>query len=292
MRTIKKYILIVTILCLAIGKANAQKDERVKYEFGINGFYGQSGIGGTINNGSIGLGMGYLVLADGKYYFNSHFGFGIGVGYANYLSKANLNDYVSNTPAIDDEGENFEYRVTASGIKEDLNFKAVEIPLFMTFRILVPHKIGFQINTGMKASFPIEATYECTDGAIETKGYYASNNVEFANMPNHGFQTIDKISYSGNLPTTIAYSVFGNAGITIPMGMIGLNLGVYGSYSLNSILKHQGTTLIEYSGNYNSISSLSGKVSLVSGGIRIGLFFPYRTPKIKASRTKTAHGGK
>lgn len=284
--------LIVTILCLAIGKVNAQKDEKIKYEFGINGFYGQSGINGAINDGSIGLGTGYSVLADGKYYFNSRFGIGIGAGYANYTSKANLNDYVSNTPEIDDEGENFEYRLTASGIKEDLNFKAIEIPLFMTFRILVPHKIGFQVNTGMKASFPIKATYECTDGAIETKGYYASNNVEYTNMPNHGFQTIDKISYSGNLPTTIAYSVFGNAGITIPMGMIGLNLGVYGSYSLNSILKHQGTTLIEYSGNYNSISSLSGKVSLVSGGIRIGLFFPYRTPKIKASRTKTAHGGK
>jgi len=288
----KKYILILAILCLAVVQSSAQKDETKKYEFGINGFYGLSGLSGSVNNGSITSGLGYKLSIDGEYFFASHIGLGIGTCYATYTSKADLNSYTSNAPAIDDEGGSFEYRVKASGIKEKLNLTAIEVPVFIAYRKVLSRKIRLQSHVGLKASIPIEATYQCTNGVTETKGYYISNNVEFANMPNHGFQTIDRINYSGNLSTTIAYSIFGNVGITIPMGVIGLNLGVYGSYGLNSILKPRSSFLIDYPDNYNSLSSLSGKVSLISGGIRVGINFPCRSAKIKAARIKTSHGGK
>jgi hypothetical protein len=254
---------------LAYTLSNAQ--ETKKLEFGINGFYGLSGLSGAVINGSISPGLGYHLSIDGKYFFLNSIGVGIGAGYATYTSKADLSNYVSNTPATDDQGESFEYRVTASGIKEELHLSAIEIPVFLAYRKSPSKKIGLQGNVGLKVSLPLSATYNCTEGAIETTGYYPSNNVVYANMPNHGFETITKMSYSGNLSTTMAYSLFGNVGITIPMGKMRLNLGIYGSYGLNSVLEPKSNLLIDYPGNYNSLSSLSGKVSLVSAGVRLGV---------------------
>lgn len=291
----KAYVLLIAVVSLSMVKANAQKSEKAKYEFGINGFYGLSGLNGSISNGSIGPGLSYMISANNKYYLTSHFGFGIGAGYVTSTSKANLDSYISNTPAVDDEGESFEYRVTASGIYEDLKISVIEIPIFMTFRKSTAHKIGFQSSAGLKASFPIEATYRCTDGSIETRGYYASNHVEFGYMPNHGFQKVEEMSYSDNLSKTIAFSVVGDIGIAIPMGMMGLNVGVYGSYGLTPLLNPSGGFLMDYPGNYHSITSLSGKVSLVSGGVCIGINFLgglEKQHKIKAAKYRTDHGGR
>ena len=267
----KQFILIISVFCLAINISNAQESK--KFEFDINGFYGLSGFSGSITNGSINPGLGYQLLIDGKCFFTPNVGVGIGAGYATYTSKADLGNYISNTPAVDDENENFEYRVSASGIKEELHLSVIEIPVFLAYRKSLSKKLRLLVHAGFKVSLPLTATYNCTEGTIETKGYYASNNVEYANMPNHGFETIDKISYSGKLSTNMVYSLFGNFGITIPMGKMGLNLGVYGSYGFNSILKPASKLLIDYPGNYNSLSLLSEKVSLISGGVRIGVSF-------------------
>lgn len=265
----KQYILIILALCLAFTMANAQ--ETKKLEFGITGFYGLSGLSGSVTNGSITPSLGYQFSIDGKFFFLKNLGLGIGAGYATYTSHGDLKTYVSNTPATDSEGESFEYRVTASGIKEELKLSAIEVPFFLTYRNPLSEKLGLIANVGLKVSLPLAVTYKCTDGALETKGYYASNSVEYANMLNHGFETIDEISYAGNLSATMAYSLFGNIGMTIPMGKMGLSFGIYGSYGLNSILKPQSKLLIDYPGTYNSLSLLSGKVSLVSGGVRVGV---------------------
>jgi hypothetical protein len=265
----KQYILIISALCLAFTISNAQ--ETKKLELGINGFYGISGLSGSVTNGSISPGLGYQLSIDGKFFFLKNLGLGIGIGYATYTSQGELETYASNTPAIDDVGESFEYRVTASGFKEKFDLSAIEIPVFLTFGKSRTGKFGLQANAGLKVSLPITATYQCTEGALETSGYYVSNNVLYANMPNHGFETIDKVSYSGKLSTNMAYSLFGSLGINIPIGKMGLNLGVYGSYGLNSILKPTSKLLIDYPGNYNSLSSLSEKISLLSAGVRIGV---------------------
>jgi len=267
----KQFILIISALSLAITLSNAQESK--KLEFGFNGFYGLSGIKGTIANGSITPALACQLSIDAKYFFTSRIGIGIGGAYATYSSNAELNDYISKTPTVDDESENFEYRVSASGIKEKLDLSALEIPIFLAFGKSTTSKFGLHANVGLKVSLPITATYQCTEGKLETKGYYASNNVEYANMPNHGFETIDNVSYSGKLSTTTAYSLFGNLGIAIPLGKIKLNLGIYGSYGLNSVLKPTNTVLIDYPGKYNSLSLLSEKVSLISGGGKIGISF-------------------
>lgn len=267
----KKYIFIFTALFLIYLVSNAQNIK--KFELEINGFYGLSGLKGSVVDGSITPGLGYQLSIDGKYFFTSNFGIGIGAGYASYNSMVELKNYVSNTSAIDDESENFEYRVTASGIKENIELRTFEIPVFLSCKLPLSDKLGLVANAGVKASIPITATYQCTAGALETKGYYSSNNVEYSNMPNHGFESIDKISFSGQLSSEMAYSLFGNIGISIPLGKISLNLSVLGSYGLNAAIKPFGNLLIDYPGKYNSISSLSEQVSVIGGSLKFGVSF-------------------
>lgn len=267
-----RYTAII-IFCIAFLTTSAQETEIKKMEFGINGFCGLSGLSGSIPGGKISAGMGYQFSVDGKYFFSPNWGAGIGVGYSSYLSYSKLNNYTSSTPAIDDLSESFEYRVTASGIKEKLKLSAVEIPVFLAYRKKVSPKLQIQGSFGLKASMPISATYQCSEGTIETRGYYPVYDVEFFNMPNHGFEKIEKISYSGDLTTSMAFSLFAEAGVLLPVGKVGLNFGIYGSYGLSAVVKSANKQLITYPGNYNSITSISENISLIAAGVKIGVRF-------------------
>jgi OmpA-OmpF porin, OOP family len=264
-----KYIAIIT-LCLSVLAVNAQNK---KVEFEIGGGYGLSGLSGKVENGSITPGMGYQLSLNGKYFFTSNLGVGIGAGYASYTSITELTSYSSNTATVDDESESFEYRVTASGIKEKQTLSALEIPFFLAYRTTPSKKVGLFGNLGMKFSLPLSATYKCTEGIIDTRGYYSAYNVVLYDLPNHGFEKIDQISYSGDLTTTMAYSLFADAGFSIPVGKLGINLGVYSSYGLNSAMKPEINQLMVYPGEYKSITSIGDKISLLCGGIKIGLQF-------------------
>ena len=267
-----KYILIL-ILSITFNTAQAQKPNLKIFEFEISGFSGLFGISGSIPNGSIKPGVGYQFSVDGKYYFSSNWRIGVGVGYSSYLSNAKLDNYSLNSPAIDDLGDNFEFRVTASGINEKLKMSAIEVPVFLEYLRKMSDKLSLSGNFGLKTSFPVSANFQCTEGTIETRGYYQQYEVEFSNIPNHGFEKIDNINYKGDLTTKLAFSLFTGFGVTIPAGKMKVNAGVYGSFGLNSVLQKKNTPLISYLGSYNTITSLSEKSALVGGGIKIGVLF-------------------
>lgn len=258
------------MLCLTVFASKAQ-DKKLQLEIG--GGYGLSALSGKIENGSITPGMGYQLSLNGKYFFTQNIGVGIGAGYSAYSSNAELTTYSANIASVDDENENFEYRIAASGVKEEQKLSALEIPVFLAYRKSLSEKLGLNASLGLKFSLPLLATYECTEGTTETRGYYPAYNVELYNMPNHGFEKQENIYYSGDITTTMATSLFANAGITIPVGKIGINIGVYGSYGLNSILKPEANQLMVYPMKYQSVTSLADKVSLVSGGVKLGVCF-------------------
>ncbi len=258
------------MLCLTAFSSKAQ-DKKLQLEIG--GGYGLSGLSGKVENGSISPGMGYQLSLNGKYFFTSNIGVGIGAGYSAYSSKAELITYSANIASVDDENENFEYRIAASEVKEEQKLSTIEIPVFLAYRKNLSEKLGLNGSIGLKFSLPLSATYQCTEGTIETRGYYPAYNVELYNMPNHGFEKVENMSYSSALTTTMAYSLFANAGITIPVGKMGINIGVYGSYGLNSVFKPEATQLMVYPGEYQSVTSLTDKVTLISGGVKFGICF-------------------
>ena len=271
-----KKIQFVAIVILCMGSINslAQTAKLKKSEFAISSFGGLAGLSSSLPNGNVKPEIGYQFALDWKYFFSPKWGIGLGVGYSAYSSKANLDSYsLKKTPSIDDTGEGFEYHLTASGIKEKLKLSAIETPFYLAYRKEIPEKLGLQGSFGFKVSLPITATYQATEGTIETTGYYWTYDVVFSNMPNHGFEKIEKIGYSGDLTTKMAYSLFCGFAISKPIGKVGLTIGVYGSYGLSSVLQPGNKQLVTYPSIYNSLTSLSKKVNLVAVGLKLGVSF-------------------
>jgi len=264
-----KYILISCLSIISISTI-AQTSEFKKTEFNINAFYGLSGLTGSLSGGSITPKTGAQFSLEGSFFFTPAIGIGIGAGYADYSSTVKLDNYTSSVAATDDGGENLQYRTKANNVSEEDKLSAFEVPLFLTYRSK-SGKVYYEGNAGIKASIPISSSYHYTGGTITTTGYYENYNVEFTDMPEHGFQTVTDPTYSGKLSTNTAFSAFAKVGVVIPAGNFGIHIGLYGSYGLNSILKSQSSVLVGYPNVNYPISSLSSKVSLISGGIRIGV---------------------
>jgi len=241
-----------------------------KSEFSINAFYGISGLSGSLANGTITPESGAQYSLEGSFFLTRSVGVGLGVGYANYASSVRLNNYTSSVETIDDGGDKILYNVNASNITEKEEVSAFEIPLFLAFRF-PSTKVYFEGNTGVKVSIPVASSYNYTKGTITTTGYYEKYNIELVDMPEHGYQTVNDPAYAGKLSTNTAFSVFAKVGCVIPTGNLGIHISLYGSYGLNSILEPQTNVLMSYPNVSYPVTSLSNKISLISGGIRIGI---------------------
>lgn len=261
--------MIAALVILSI----ASRAQNKKFEFEIGGGYGLSGLSGKIENGSIKPGMGERFTIGAKYFFTSKFGLGSECSFARYCATAKLSEYSAAITSVDDEKESFEYRIMANGIEEDINISAAEPALFFAYRQKFSDKIGMYGNVGLKMSVALSAKYQCTSGTIETRGYYPAYNVELYNMPNHGFGKVEDLNYSDNLETAVLNSIFVDAGAIIPVGKFGIQIGVYGSYGMNSLIEPEAKQLMIYPGEYQSVISLADQVSLISGGVNVTFQF-------------------
>lgn len=269
-----QYILLSCLLIISFSvrsQTPVLKEEKIKNtEFNINVFYGLSGLSGSLTNGTITPETGAQYSLEGSLFLSRFVGVGMGMGYANYTSSVKLKNYTSSVATTDDGGDNIQYNVKASNISEKEKVAAFEIPLFLTFKYPTT-KVYFEGNAGVKVSIPVTSSFNYTGGTITTTGYYEKYNIELADMPEHGYQTVNDPAYSGKLSTNTAFSVFAKVGCVIPTGTLGIHISLYGSYGLNSILKSQSDVLASYPNVNYPVTSLSSKVALISGGIRIAV---------------------
>jgi hypothetical protein len=269
-----QYILPLFLLLTAlpvVAQNSISKDSKSKkIEFGANVFYGLAGLTGTLPGGTISPEMNAQFSLESSYFLTNTLGIGAGVGIANYSSKIQLNSYSSSTNLTDDGGDNFKYLVDAKEMSESDKISALEIPLFLTYR-LKSDKVYFESNAGLKASIPISSQYNYTGGSATTTGYYEKYDIVLSDMPEHGFQTYSNLSLTGKLLTNTSLSVFAKVGIVIPVKVCAIHVGLYGSYGLNPVLKSQSDQLFGYPNTYSPLSSLSSKISLISGGLKIGI---------------------
>lgn len=260
-----QFIILMFFILSVVSLSAQNKFDSKKLFFETSGFYGFSGITGKVPNGNISPQRDYGFSFRGSYFFSNIIGIGSGAGYNSYNSDGSLDKYLSNSLAVDAENESFEYRINAEHVNEILTMKAIEIPLFIAIGKPLKDKATFSGNLGVELVLPINTSYQCISGYIQTKGYYSAYNVEFSDMRNHGFETIDDTNYSGELPSEISYAVFGDIKFIIPVGKIGLGFSLYGSYGLTPIIRSHDNELISYPQTYHSISSLCNNISLVKG---------------------------
>ena len=267
-------IIMIFMLCLNLVNGQGRWRKFDKNEFEISGFGGMSGIKGAISDGAITPTISYQTSFEWKHFFSQKWGIGTGIQYASYNSTSQLSNYYSATPAVDDLGESFEYRVTASGIRENVKISAVEAPLFLAYRNVITKKQQFQASLGVKFSYPISASYRSTAGTVETRGYYPAYAVEFFNLPNHGFEKVDPISYSGKLISDLSVSIMAGFGFSLAVSKnCGISIGVYGSYGLLSPVKPGEKQLVNYPVTYNSTFSVAKNLVFVDTGLKCGFRF-------------------
>ncbi len=237
----------------------------------ITGGIGQHHLPYQLSDGAYQGGLGYNFNLGYSYFFSSHWGITTGIGIQSARSSARLN-YLSGIPAVDADGDNYEFRTMFSGWKERQRAMFVDIPLGLQFMQRFK-KFDLLISSGPKISLPLNPTYKVTSGNIITTGYYQQWNVELYDLPQHGF-TATESRPSGNMKLKTTWSVFFDVGAKYRVtDIFGIYLGAYYNHGLNNLINPQDQPVYTAEGNYNGIlnSNQTNKVNLAAVGLKVGL---------------------
>ena len=180
-----------------------------------------------------------------SYFFNQHWGIGLGVGVSNIHAKANLNlmgvqenaggeEYVPEgyTPS------NYDLLYTTNDLFEKQYVTAIEVPLTAQFEKKFTDACGIYAQLGVKGYFPIYNRSWMKKGTIVTTGYepFTDALYEQAYCINHGF---GEFEVKGNGSTKLRCSVdlqadFG--GIFTINNKTDFYVGVWCSYGFLDVL--------------------------------------------------------
>jgi outer membrane protein OmpA-like peptidoglycan-associated protein len=271
-----------------IAQANAQA-------FGIELGGGMQGMQYSLKDGQVKLQPAGSFGLNYTFRLGSHFGFLTGVAGGLYRSQVTLQDgEVFTHGAVDDVGSAFESRVKFTGYKEMQHFFAVGVPLLLQY-----HGEGarqWYINGGAKLFVPFNASADISAQQASLTGYYPDFNVEVANLPQHGFGTINNWKSSTTLKLKPAAALSAAAGMNFRLSSgVFLSAGLFVDYGLTNLKANDDTLpLVGYSSNgmhgmqANSVLSTekAGRATLLSYGVQIRLSFGHRPAK-PAARTDT-----
>jgi hypothetical protein len=216
---------------------------------------------------------GYVLNVQFNIAISHSFGIGIGAGYSKYSSDVSLDKYYNTTAAFDNEGDNYEYRVYGSNLKENQLINFIEIPFLLVLQNQYHKKFKMSLGLGVKAMLPVQSHFKGTSGEIETRGFYPQYNVELSNMPNHGFDIFSIKNASGQLSTKVSYAAIMELGAKISLGKIYLTFCLSGTYGLSNIGVSKELFTADH--GYQSLSSISSNYEAFSIGAKTGLAFPF-----------------
>lgn len=249
----------------------AQAQEKGNY-FYVNAGGGLHNIDYKLANGTVKNSLGFTGNLGWNYFFNSHLGFGIGLGVQTFKSVATLN-YMTSNAAVDADGDAYKYRIYYADWQETQNMVSLDIPIGFSYQTKFNDKSGMMFSLGAKISIPVKTSFKSTAGEIDTKGYYQQWNVELSDMPQHDFYTLNSIA-DDKFVANIAYSVYGDIGYLHNLSKnLDLYLGLYGNYGLNNLIKPTSNFVYQQGGTYNGVLSSDQveKASLFSFGVKIGI---------------------
>jgi len=217
------------------------------------------------------------------YFFTSHFGLSMGIDYAAYKTKLNLNSYENKFDAIDSENEHYERRVTGTNIKEMQDISYISVPVNFIFRMPLKNNCGFFLQAGGNISFPINKTYS-SSGTFTYKGYYSAYNVLLENLPDFGFPNNHNTSASGDLKLQ-QYNInaIATAGIDVFIKkQFQLVFAASYSKSLTKISAYEPPDKFQLSSDVDQMNSIMGgcsNISLKSLGASVGLRYYFKKHK-------------
>ncbi len=239
-----KKSLIILMLCFGVGISHAQSQNEVSvYAQGLFSRLDYKVMG---NNNSNNMGNGLGIGVHYAYYLNTNWSLGSGLEYQYYEGTAKIESLQDFHPAVDMEGENFDFRYRAVNYSEEQNASYLNIPLMLQYE--TSGNIRFFLAAGAKAGFKIKASYEAEASSLVTSGYYSQYDAElkaplFAGFGNFGKYKTQKSPL--NLKTT--YIASAESGVKLLLaGERSFYMGLFLDYGLNDISESEGKDVIAY----------------------------------------------
>ncbi|MEZ4968838.1 MAG: OmpA family protein [Flavobacteriaceae bacterium] len=231
-----KIKIITGLFLLGIASGRAQ-ELFVKLNGGLSGIQYDSPMGnGTMKFGG-GAGLGYT------HFLNDHWGLSTGVDVQYNGNEFKLNDD-QKIPSyeIDDMGSAFEYRVASKRYKETQHFFSFAVPLMLQYRTEISNTKGLYLGLGGKFLIPSKLRTTASAEEIALSGYYPDLNLEFNDLPSHGYGTLTnwKEDTSVSLKTSVLLSMEGGLSFELKKGMQ-LYTGIYVDYGLTDLQNRDGS---------------------------------------------------
>lgn len=192
----KRILTIISLAILSVTTSTAQESKQL-LTFDLGG--GLHSINYDATNGDRTSGFGGTINFGYHHFFNEHWGIGTGIGPTTLSSKVKYSFMDSQTSYDEAMNENYEFRTYYSNLTEKQNVIELSIPIAVNFKTPINEKWGFAGALGGKINFPISGKYKLTDGSYETRGYYSSTNVEYSDLPQHGFLKTQAANVSDDL---------------------------------------------------------------------------------------------
>ena len=229
---------------------------------------------------SIGLGTTFAT----KYlrHINNQWSLSGGIGFANYGAKAEFNMIEKTQKFVNENNKDYELRTEYLSFIEKQNLFQIEVPLGATFRIENFMSRGdLYLGAGVKVGIPVGSNYKLKSGQYKVSGYYPSLDVQFEDMEEHDFYTIDAEKQKGKTSVTGAnMSIYGEVLLNKSLSRTtSIYAGLYFSYCPLNIAKSSDAPIVDTDRHYNSSlnSNLVDKAHLATIGLKAAMLLDFRS---------------
>ncbi|SFW18876.1 hypothetical protein SAMN02927921_00435 [Sinomicrobium oceani] len=264
---IKHNIPVVLLFLLTLPRGYGQQKHEVSVY--VNGVF--SSLRYDMNKGqrfrsdNAGGGIGYA------YALNRHWSLGLGGEIQSYNSRAVFNGLEDRYPAIDPEGEKFEFNYKADTYEERQYVYYLNLPLTVTYQS-GGEATRFYAAGGLSLGLPLHTEYSVRTKGLHTSGYYPQWNALleaplFMGLGDFGNQSIN----GQELELNNSYNLLLETGIKSMINKKNaLYLGIFMEYGLNTVHKTGTNDLVSYSTQspgeftYNPVFTSSGKTGRYS----------------------------
>jgi hypothetical protein len=268
----------------------------LRHEISIYGTYGCSLLSGSYAGDVFLSEKDFGKLSGGggvayTFFFHPKWGITTGAEIAFFNATARsekMDESTAETYSYNGVTEPMTFNSTMEDYEETQRATYIHIPLLLQFQTAGRHKL--YMAAGAKVGFAFSGEYETSAANLTTNGYLPTSAQTFTNMPNHGFTTVQNLTYTGTVDFGLDVSLAAEMGTRWAMGKhIALYTGVYLDYGLLNVAQKTTTTgLVDYRPTtpsefaYSSVlvaqqpstgAAYVDKVSLFSAGIKMRLTF-------------------
>lgn len=192
----------------------------ISAQFYIGVQSGAASILSNVKETSASYQLGGAIKAGYIYSLSNHIGIGTGIEFSQYKQDV----FLSNSSAtlsnfeVDPSTSAFQYNITANNYKERQTLHAIQIPLFLQYKMNINKGIDFNFRAGAKYFLPVNYKIKATAGYVNGTAYYPDVNLTIDDLPEYGFGSQKNYSASGEYETKgIVMSMF-ELGFTFDMG--------------------------------------------------------------------------